>query len=260
MANEEPSDEMLMRLADGELEEPVATGLRARIAADPGLAARFAAFERTRRAAADAFAGIAAQPVPDRLIAAVLAADAATRRAAPRVAPAAAPPAAPPWATRPARPVRRFIPLALAASVAALIALPAGYMLGRGGEGDVLRDPLRGGAGLVAAALETTASGERRSAGGLSVRPLASHRVAGGVCRDFLLEPAAGATTAPVLGVACRDGAGWVLRASVTLQGGDALRTASADHPVIAAVLEGLGAAPPLDPDSEAALLRQGWR
>jgi hypothetical protein len=256
MANEEPSDEMLMRLADGELEEPVAAGLRARIAADSGLAARFAPFERTRRAAAEAFAGIATQPVPDRLIAAVLAADAATRRAAPPVAP----PVAPPWAMRPARPARRFLPLALAASFAALIALPAGYMLGRGGESDVLRDPLRGGAALVAAALETTASGERRSAGGLSVQPLASHRVGGGVCRDFLLEPAAGGATGPVLGVACRDGAGWVLRASVTLQGGDALRTASADHPVIAAVLEGLGAAPPLDPDSEAALIRRGWR
>jgi hypothetical protein len=150
----------------------------------------------------------------------------------------------------------RLLPLALAASVAALLALPAGYMLGSGGAGGGLRDPLRGASALVAETLQSVASGGERHADGLTVRPLASHRVAGGICRDFLLDSPAGA----VLGVACRDAAGWALRASVALGGGDALRTASADHPVIAAALEGLGAEPPLDLESEAAALRRGWR
>jgi hypothetical protein len=150
-----------------------------------------------------------------------------------------------------------LVPLALAASVAALLAAPVGYLLGRdGAQETALRDPLAGARAEVAAALEHVPSGTRRQVGNVAVQPLASHEVAGGVCRDFRVEAAGGA----MVGVACRDAAGWALRASVALQGGDALRGASADHPVIAAVLERLGAEPPMDAAREAALIGRGWR
>ncbi len=241
----EEEDMLLMRLADGELDEAEAAKLRARLAADPGLAARHALFVRTRSAVAAAAAPAAAQPVPPALIAAVLAADAAARRA---VAP-----------TPPARPsARRWVPMALAASVAALLALPAGYWLGREGAGRTvaLRDTLAGAQGLVAATLEGTASGTVRTEGGFRVQPLATHPVAGGTCREFRLDGPAGA----LAGLACREGGAWALRASVAVERGDALRTASAEHPLIGAMLERLQAAPPLDEAAEAALMRRGWR
>lgn len=249
MTGGEPSDEMLMRLADGEIAGPEAAALHARLAAEPALAARYALFARTRDAAAAAFAPVADQPVPDRLLAAVLAADAAARREA-------APAAVLPFPLRPKRP--RLLPLALAASVAALLAAPAGYLLGRAGVGEqaALRDPLAGAGAAVAAALEAVPSGDRREAAGVAVQPLATHAVAGGICRDFRLEAPRGA----VIGVACREANGWALRASVALTGGDALRAASADHPVIAAALERLGAEAPMDAEREAALIGRGWR
>ncbi len=241
---------MLMRLADGELPEGEAAALRARIAAEPALARRFAEFEATRRAVSDAFGGIGRQPVPERLLAAVLAADAARERGSGgvKVVPLAGrePPAA-----------RRWLPVALAASLAAILAAPAGYLLGRDAAREAgLRDPLAGAHALVAAALEGEPSGGQRAAGGAVVRPLASHAVGGGICRDFRLEAGGSA----LLGIACRKSESWRLRASVVLEGGDATRPASADHPVISAMLERLGAAPPMDAESEAALLRRGWR
>jgi hypothetical protein len=63
-----------------------------------------------------------------------------------------------------------------------------------------------------------------------------------------------------VLGVASRDRGVWSLRAAVALGEGDAIRAAAPDHPVIAAALERLGAEPPLDAESEAAMMRRGWR
>jgi hypothetical protein len=251
MTTEAPSDEMLMRLADGELAPAEAAALHARIAGDPALAARYAVFARTRRAVSDTFAPVADRPAPDALVAAILAAD--------RTARATSGGTAPGQAMRPASPRRpsRLVPLALAASVAALLAAPLGYLLGRAGQREAaLLDPLSGAGELVAATLEGTPSGTRRSAGRLAVEAFATHAVRGGVCRDFRLEAPGGAA----LGVACRENGAWRLRAVVRLEGGDALRAASADHPAIAATLEGLGAAPPMDAAQEAALLRSGWR
>ncbi len=244
---EEEEDVMLMRLADGELPEPEAAALRRRLAAEPALAARYALFTGTRRLAAEAYASVAEERVPDRLLAAVRA--------------AAAPPTA---AVMPFRRGGRFktearggrlLPLALAASVAALLAAPAGYLMGRQGNAG-LGDPLAGSGAVIAAALEQDASGGERRAGGTVVRVLASHPVEAGICRDFAVEAPQGAA----LGIACREGGAWRLRASVALVGGEALRPANPDHPVIGAALERLGAAPPLDAEREAAMMQRGWR
>ena len=243
----EEEDMLLMRLADGELGEPEAAPLRARLAAEPELAERFALFAKTRGAVAAALKPTAEMPVPQALVAAVLAADAASRGAV-----------VVPMPARPRPAARRWAPMALAASVAALLAAPVGYWLGREGAGPAgaLRDPLAGAHGLVAAALDATPSGASRAEGAFRMQPLATHPVAGGVCRDFVLDAPAGR----LAGLACRAGGGWALRATVALEGGNVLQTASAEHPVIAAMLERLQAAPPLDEAGEAALMRRGWR
>jgi hypothetical protein len=244
----EEEDMLLMRLADGELAEDEATKLRARLAAEPALATRHALFTRTRRAAAAAFGPVADAPVPQGLVAAVLAADAAAR----------APKVVPPIPGRARGAARPWAPMALAASVAALLAAPLGYWIGRDAAptANGLRDPLAGARPLVAAALEATPAGTVRAEGSYRVQPLATHPIADGACRDFLLEGPAGS----LVGLGCREASGWVLRASVAIADGEAFRTAAADHPVIATMLERLTAAPPLDEAAEAALMRRGWR
>jgi hypothetical protein len=235
-------DEMLMRLADGELPDAAAEALLRRIETDADLAARFALFTETRRTLADSFAPILAAKVPDRLVAAVLAADAATRPANDRGSPA--------WARRP---MRR--PL-VAACLAALLAAPLGYLAGRTAPTAMRADPLMAAPAVLVAALETTPSGTMRRDGDVAVQPFATHLVAGGACRDFMLREGSAAT----LGVACRAAEGWQVRAAVRVSTEDRLRPASADHPALAAILAGLGAAAPLDAESEAALIGRGWR
>jgi hypothetical protein len=153
---------------------------------------------------------------------------------------------------------RRWAPLALAASVAALLAAPLGYWVGRDAAepAGALRDALAGARPLVAAALENTPSGDTLSAAGFRVQPLSTHPVAGGACRDFLLDGPGGA----LVGLGCREGNGWALRVGVALEGGAAIRPAAADHPLIGAMLDRLSAEPPLDAAAEAALMRRGWR
>lgn len=250
MPDDEASDEMLMRLADNELPQHQAARLRARLASDPELARRFALFAKTREAVSRPFDAVLDAKVPDALTQAILSADAAAAAAREAAAPARLRPV-------PVRATPRWLPL-MAASVAALLAAPLGYLVGRGGAGPEtsLRDPMAAARQLVADALDATPSGLRRSQGGVSVQPLATHPVDGGACRDFLLQAPSGA----MLGIACREAGGWTLRASVRLASEDAVRTASPEHPVLAAVLEGLGAGPPLDQESEAALLRRAWR
>ena len=241
MAEEDEDDLMLMRLADGELSAEASEALLARIEASPDLAARFALFLETRERVAASFAPVLTAPVPERLVQAVLAADAAMQPANDRGT---------------ARPRNTARPL-LAASVAALLAAPIGYLVGREAPPrNAIVDPFAGARTLLAETLESTPSGTRRSRGGASVQPFATHPVAGGACRDFLLEAPEGAT----LGIACRGTDGWVLRASVRIENAAAMRPASPDHPVLAAALERLGAAAPLDEQAEAALLRRGWR
>ncbi|MFE3838395.1 anti-sigma factor family protein [Pseudogemmobacter sonorensis] len=63
------SDEMLMALADGELDLATAQALRARLATDPGLTARFEIFRRSAEALR---AAMDPGPVPERLLRSVL--------------------------------------------------------------------------------------------------------------------------------------------------------------------------------------------
>lgn len=238
------SDEMLMQLADGELDTDTAARVRDALADDADMRDRFTLYAATRSAAREAFDPVLREPVPDRLMRAVLAADTRPRRAAP-------------WArlqdwlegfaTMPR--------LALAGVAVALVAAPLGYLAGQ-------RGAQHAGPGfavppaLLARALEATPSGGSLADAGLRVAPLATHPAGALFCRDFAAESAG----QRLLGVACREDGAWRLRAMVALPPGDVARPASADDPLLATLLERLDAAAPLSAEAEAALIGRGWR
>lgn len=231
MMAEKVSDEMLMCLADGELDPETGDRLRALIARDPDMRARYERFRRSAEATRGLFADTLAAPPPERLVAAL------------RPAPASARP--------------RWRPLALAASVA-LAAAGVGYMAGDrfGGAGA----PDDGLVGLRAAAeaLETRATGEVATlADGGRATVLASYDTSEGACRQFQLR-AAGGEIWDSLG--CRDGAGWrVVLAFAERAAGGYVPAEGAGAGAIDAYLVAIGASPPLDPEAEAERARAGW-
>lgn len=231
-------DAMLMALADDELDADTARALRARMAADPALAARHALYVDSRRAMRAAWPE---EPLPERLLASL--ADPGTRggqdadhgpgsgRAAViRLAPRQRLVAAGGWA--------------MAASLLAVIVL-----------GDAWPGRETGGGGAVLAqaaeALAAAPTGaEARLPDGRPVRALASFRTDLGFCR--LIE------AGPERGLACRDAdaGGWAVALSVPSgEGGGFLPASDLGTGLIDAALDEIGAGPALGPEDEAALL-----
>lgn len=232
------TDEELVAYADGALAPEAAERVRAAVAADPALAARLAALRESGRVLREAFAPIAEEPVPARLVAAVLAADAAS---------AAAPPV-------PANAPRRWWPAAAAAAVAFVVGLGSGMVLApRDARGPIAVGPAPA---ALARVLEAVPSGEEAQAEGLSVRPVATHATPGGPCRAVVV--AGGAMRAQAL--ACRADDGWMVRAVLALPSGEGFTPASAEHPALAALLAGLGASEALDEAAERAAIARRWR
>ncbi len=100
------------------------------------------------------------------------------------------------------------------------------------------------------AALQTTASGDRRDIAGGNVRPLATYRLANGtLCRDFVVALAAGS----VEGLACR-GKEWRIVAAVGASGGEGYVPASGEN-LIDGYLQSLDAGEPVSAADEARLL-----
>lgn len=237
-------DETLMAHGDGALSGEEAARIAAAVASDPALAERLAQIRAGGEAARGAFAEVLAEPVPPRLLAAI-------------AGPAPAPPlrlVAGGGATpvRAAPPRRRWGQgMAVAASL--LLGLVGGWALRGTGEEEA---GWRLGPALVAA-LETAPSGGGRPDG---VRVLASHPMAGGgICRVFA---APGGQGGDLQGLACRaPQGGWDLRALVAraapAAGGYA--PASAEDPLIAEMLERLGAGAALTEAEERAAIGRGW-
>ena len=225
----EVSDEMLMALADGEMEDADAMALRARIARDSALAARYAVFADTREALRDAFVQ---GPVPGRLVAAVHAVSAAQDDAAPRVV-----------EMRSRRLIRAVWPMALAAS------LVVGVGIGWG-----LRDAPPSAPGLqeVAEALAGVSTGETADVAGLgTARVLGTFETERGLCRLIVAE------AGPTRLVACQTPEGWQVALSVSDGGGEGYRAASGvGTEMIDRFLDALGAGAALDPVAEAEALR----
>ncbi|BDG75016.1 hypothetical protein [Roseomonas fluvialis] len=216
-------DETLMAFADGTLPEAEIERIAAAIDADPALAERVALLADGRHIAASAFHDVLAEPPPARLLAA-----------------ASAP------AARPANDNRSSWRIAAFSAAASLV---VGAFLGTWLKNDGATP------GLLPPSVSAALDHGRTDTG---VTIAGTHLVEGGAyCRRFALPDGTGT----VQGLACREPDGWRLRVAVarnTTAG--SFQPASGDDPVIAEVLERLGAGPALDATAEAEAQRRGWR
>jgi hypothetical protein len=221
---EEVCDEMLMALADGELNDTDAQRLHRRIGADPALAARYAEFVETRALMQQAFP---AEPVPDRLIAAVLQAGTAQATVLP---------------FRKRLPVAAGWGLALAAS---LVLAVGGFWAGRGTAPVTVAG---GSIGALTAGLPT--GGELTLPDGTLARVLASYDTDLGLCRMIAQDS--------LRHVTCRDAAsgGWAL--ALTVQGagtGGFVPASDIGVALVDRLLDDIGAGPALTGETERSAL-----
>lgn len=248
------SNEQLMAYADGELAPAERAAVDAALAADPALAARLAQHRALRAQLQQAFDTELDEPVPERL-------QQALRPATPRIAPvislaerrAAAEAAAAPRAARGG--------WAWWGGLAASVAL--GVLVGRlalpGGDGAAPGFALSEGR-LVArsgvqTALDTLTAGTPQPGAAVAV-PLSFVDQRGRYCRSF--------TTAASAGLACRDGADWVVQmlveAAPPAAGEGSRQAASALPPALLAEIDRRIEGPALDAAGEQRALARGWR
>jgi hypothetical protein len=219
---------------DGELAEPQASAMAARVASDPELAA----FAEQHRALAtrltSAFAPVAGAPAPERL--------AEAARPTAEVIDFAA--------VRDRR--RRWSVTGLAAAASLALGLALGVML-----------PGEGSGSFEGRGDQLTASG---SLAGALDRQLASAGEQGGIrigvsfkdqngrfCRSF--------TVPAQSGLACRAGGAWAIEGLLAGQaGGGDYRMASGVDPAIGGLIDSRIAGDPLDSVSEANAVQQGWK
>jgi plasmid stability protein len=241
-----PSDETLMAYADGQLTTSERQVLEAALATDADARSRLAIFAESRDLLRAALAAPEAEPVPERLIAAVLQGRPASAEAFGKVI-----------ARRErARTVRRWA-LPLAASLALGIGLAAGYGLAPSNA-----DPLVAVAAAIGPALERSRSGEPTTSDLGEVMPLATvRRASGQFCREFEILPRVGD---PLAGVACREDTGWRpvgLVALATAAPGDRFVPADGAARHADLLLQFLGEATvPVAAEAEPALLAGGWQ
>lgn len=230
----DPSDDMLMALADDELHGPDAEALRRQISSDPALAARFAVFAESRAALQAAFAP---GETPAWLEASVRGAkpgDASPRDNVVRL-----------------RSRTALTPtLALAASL--LLAVGVGsFLAGR----LVAPEPLADPAAVAAVALADLGTGDETAipAGGVA-RILGSYQTDQGLCRLLDLTLSADRSERALV---CRaPDRSWVVTAAIAARQSETYIPASdTAAAVIDQVLDDLGAGPALDPAAEAQAL-----
>lgn len=214
----EVSDDMLMALADGELNETEALRLHSLIAADPALAARYRDFAMTRSLLQDAYP---LEPVPDRLQGAVMAQASNVVPLRKAVTPVLG------WG------------MALAAS---LVLAVGGFVAGRGtGPGEV---------DVAIATADLLTGTEAVLPDGSTVRVLGSYDTSIGLCRLIGQDD--------LRHVVCRDpqAGGWVTALSVDAGGaGNFMPASDLSVAAIDGLLDGVGAGPALDAAAERAAL-----
>jgi hypothetical protein len=242
-------DETLMAFADGELDDETSAAVEAALAADPALAERVAALAGARDSVRDLYAPLAETPVPAALAGRVEAMAAAARQPA---APVAAPiDLAERRATR-SRMAMAW-PLAMAASVGAVIAGPIGWLVR--GESEPSADVIVGASvpPALGRALDTVPSGREIALAGTDrVRAIATFEDADGtLCREFEID-----RDLAVVAVACRAEDAWRVAFSVEAPLADGYAPASSIA-ALDAWMEAVSAGQPMSPDEEAATLAE---
>ena len=223
------TDDDLMRFADGEADAATAAAVSAAIALDPAVAARVELYRAQRIAAATAFDGVLAEPVPDRLVALL--------RPAPTVADLAV--------ARAARTSRAVLPQWAALAATLVAGLVAGHLLM-----PPTSPPLTADAALVSSLDGNTVPAITI---GFSYRDRAND-----YCRVFHDN-----RVDPTAGIACREVAGWRLRvaAAAVRPSTQDYHTAASDlPPAVLATVDATIAGTPLDARGEAVAKKRGWR
>jgi hypothetical protein len=248
-------DELLSAHIDGALPPDRAALLERRLEAEPALARRLKQLERANSAVRDAYAPIAAEPLPQRVLDLIDAAPKTARSDADVVD----------LAARRGTRGLRFAPLptSLAAGVALAIGLALGYVVAsRGPEPDVALIARAGAIapGALHEVLETAASATTRDIGrGVSVTPVLTFRsVDGDYCRQVDIAGPGGGGEA----VACRRDGYWDFKtvsfSLAIMPTTDGFRPASRSSVIDAAIDERIEG-DPLDTSAEEALIEQGW-
>ena len=254
------SDETLMALADGELPEAEATAVRSRIAADPALAARFAAFVETRMLLQEP-AGAITAATPRRLVDTILQHESEPR--AGRASAGAAIRSAPG-----VRPALWRLPMA-AAIAFTLGGLVGSFVASR----NVSRDfaaaadilSLQAVRTAVAEALDRTPSGTEVAwsdpTSGLSGRVLvvATQRLNDATaCREYDISYR-GPSNGSVVAASCRRDDTWRTEIAVFRADGDKVFTPASGASVVEQYLTDLGSSGALSADDEKAAIAQRW-
>jgi anti-sigma factor RsiW len=254
-------EEQLMAYADGELSAEEAARVAAAVEADPTLQAKLERHRRLKATLADAFAGDAEEPVPERLRAAVAAQAGAPPELVDLEAVRAAREAQVRRERRPAP--RRAMAWALAAGLAALaivLSVPLLKSAGSPHGSDLVR---LGSDGMTAKGPLASALDRQ-----LASAPPAGARVAvaltfkdrqGRWCRSFSSSQDA------LAGLACRDGARWrvqVLAAATEAPASPGqFRTAASSTPAaVQAAVDATLAGEPLSAEAERRVRDGGWR
>lgn len=230
------TDELLVAFVDGALDEPLRSEVAAAVASDPSLQARADAFAEAGRLVRDLHAPLASVPVPRALAERVAAMGARDRG-----------PTVVDLASRRARRGGGFLPVALAAGLAALVIGPVGFWLGMERSEPaglavtaLAPAPIADALGRLAAGEETAVDGAGR------MRAIVTFKdAAGALCREFEVDGTI-ATTA----VACRENDGWRVTFAVEapLVGGYAPASSNA---ALDAYLDAIGAGAPLTEEEE---------
>lgn len=231
-------DDRLMALADGEIDGDEAARLHAAITSDAALAERYALYAQTADWARQAARSDPAATVSPDLAARIREMATTTPPEAGNVVP-----------LRRAAP--RWMPMALAASLALAVGVSAGMFLAPGAP--------ETGAPLLSAAVQERLNTLPSGAGaalpdGRRIDVVASFTDgAGAFCREY--ETAAEGGQGHV-GIACRDGAAWSLRFAVATasEAGGYAPASSLD--ALDAFYAGAGASEPLSDEAERAFLK----
>lgn len=245
-------DELLMAYVDGELPPSEAERIADRLAIDPEARARADMFARTHALVGQAFASVAREPVPERLLAAARGPKALDASATIVPLPSRAAATGGP----------RWRPLALAASIAALLAGGVGYLAGQAGVAP------RGSGALafdlaaptVLAAMASMPDGTSRDVERVTLTLTGTYRMNDGrLCRTF--DATIAALPERSLALACHEGAAWRLTALFPVDAADpnALRPAGASN-ALDAVLDAGGAGEALSRSEVDRLIATGWR
>ena len=250
-------NETLMAYVDGELDPSMRATVEAAMRDDPEVDTRIAQYRLLRARIQSAYAAELAEPVPQRLLAALRQSDRTSEAKVMDLAGARASVAQKSARARPNEMRWRYV-ASMAASL--LVAVGAGYFAWHRSQSDIIQDV--GGSlvasGLLSRGLSDQLSGESAPSSAVQIG-LSFLAKAGDYCRTFTITSGAAGS-----GLACRHSNEWEIRLLVQPEMGQGDRTeyriaTTSLSPVILNTVQNEMSAGPLDRPAEIAARSKGW-